>query len=273
VAKVAGLFFSHLWCDRVEGHYRRLVEETDGMVEWRVAFNPHNYPAPQLNIPYQAAEYSLPARYSEALRNGGILGGYMDTAIVPCVLALDADFTWVLEYDVDYSGSWGSLFEQFTDNRAGFLTTTVAAKPQSQTWYWWPTARAPSEVLESRMFRAFHPIMRLSSKFAQAYQQAVAEETWGGHAEFTLPTIAHWSGLGLEDIGGALPSTPDRWPYSNYVNDPSHPHLFPGTFRWRPSKAFYFHEAPAEFELPFKLYHPIKPAGAGGKAAPSEVTP
>ena len=72
--------------------------------------------------------------------------------------------------------------------------------------------------------------------------------------------LAATSGLRVKDVGGALASEPETWAAANYVNDPLHPFLRPGTFRWRPPQPFYVHEQPEGFPLPDKLYHPIKAA-------------
>ncbi len=248
----AGLFFSHMRSARIARHYARLVRETDGLIDWRFAYNPGSRPEPELCLAYERAELCMPTRCAEAARNGTIIGGYTDTLFIPCVLSLDADFTWVMEYDVDFSGCWRTLFEQYRDCDADLLTTTIASKPELPDWHWWRGARAPVGVPASRMFRAFHPIMRLSRRFARVYRRITLDSAWRGHSEFTLPTIAAFAGHRMQDLGGAEARSP------NYVNSPSHPSLGPGTFRWRPSRPSYFHETPRDFRLADKLYHPVK---------------
>ncbi len=260
--KAAGLFFSHLRTDRVERHYDRLVEETQGLVEWHFAYNPENKPAPRLDVAYQPAEQCMPRRCRRAVENGGILGGYTDTAMLPCMLALDSDFVWVVEYDVDFSGCWRELFAQFAANDADLLTTTLVPLEESQQWYWWHSARVPPNVTADCIFRAFHPIFRMSRRLAHIYREATENAEWDGHYEFLIPTVAATAGLRIEDIGGSRPDRPETWASSNYVNQPSDPHLTPGTFRWRPPQPRYFHEAPGDFGLSAKLYHPVKPETA-----------
>lgn len=263
----AGLFFSHRRSARIERHYRRLVRETEGLIDWRFAYNPGRRPEPELNLAYEPAELCMPTRYAEAVRNGGVVPGYTDTMSLPCVLALDADCTWVMEYDVDFSGCWRTLFEQFGDCDADLLTTTIGSKVDSPDWCWWRGAKAPAGVPASRMFRAFHPIMRLSRRFARVYRGVTLDPAWGGHSEFMLPTIAAFTGHRLQDLGGADAGSEAAWSSSNYVNSPSQDNLGPGTFRWRPTRPAYFHEAPGDFRLPDKLYHPIKaraPIGESG---------
>jgi hypothetical protein len=62
----------------------------------------------------------------------------------------------------------------------------------------------------------------------------------------------------VEDIGGDGPLTPPGRRHANYLNTPSDPELSPGTFVWRPAREHYFHERPDEFDLPGRLYHPVK---------------
>jgi hypothetical protein len=250
---------THVRSDRVEEHFSRLVRETEGLVDWIFALNPGKFPALEIGIACQPAAQSMPARYDEMMRNGGMLGGYLDTTLIPGILAIEADFTWVMEFDVDFSGRWSRFFRQFATDPADFLTTTIVRRPYSPDWRWWPGAKAPDTISSERMFRAFNPIMRVSRRYARLYKRTLAVEGWAGHYEFIMPTLAVSSGLHVMDIGGALASKPETWAGANYVNDPLHPFLRPGTFRWRPAQPFYFHEQTERFPLPDKLYHPIKP--------------
>jgi hypothetical protein len=257
--RTAGLFLTHVNSPRITEHYERLRRETAGLMDWTFAYNPGAHHGPDLGIPYPRAEYCMQARHAQAVKNNGVIGGYLDTVIIPCVLAIDAEFTWVMEYDVDFSGRWRMFFDQFDPHLADLLTTTVTSKLNSPDWYWWRNATLPEEIPNNQMFRAFLPILRISRQFAQAYRSITQDRRWGGHYEFLLPTIAVSEGFQLRDIGGAGADQPEKWASSNYVNDPSRHDLGPGTFLWRPARPSYFHEAPEDFELLDKLYHPIKP--------------
>ncbi|MDQ4087167.1 MAG: hypothetical protein M3177_04020 [Pseudomonadota bacterium] len=256
--RTAGLFFSHVRGARIDAHYARLVRESGERIEWRFVRNRGNHPAPRSDLPCQAPRNCLPLRYREAMLNGGVVGGYLDTAIWPCLLSIDAEFTWVMEYDVDFSGSWGSFFERFQDDDADLLTAWICSRPEADEWFWWRSARAPAVISEARMLRGFHPLIRVSRRFAEAYRRIVADPGWGGHYEFTLPTVAVAAGLRLGDIGGGGPSPACR-------------HLTRETFRWKPAQPFYFHEAPEQFPLPEKLYHPVKPQTLAAPRQPSRL--
>ena len=262
MVRTAGLFLTHVRSERIERHYSRLVRDTEGLVDWHFAFNRGSLPAVELDVPYQPPDRCMRDRHAEMLRHGGVIGGYGDTVLIPPILAIDADFTWVMEYDVDFSGHWSAFFRQFADNRADLLTTTIIPRPQCSDWYWWRNAVAPDEISSERMYRGFHPMMRLSRRFARLYRQALAGGQWSGHYEFLMPTMGAALGLRVEDIGGALASRPETWGPANYVNNPLDPLLRPGTFRWRPAQRLYFHEQPGRFPVPNKLYHPVKPRTA-----------
>jgi hypothetical protein len=121
-------------------------------------------------------------------------------------------------------------------------------------------------VSEATSYRAFHPIMRISRRFAEAYCGLMADPAWQGHYEFTLPTAAAAARFALEDIGGSGPFVRQARRDRNYANNSRDGFLRPGTFLWRPSRASYFHEAPAAFQQADMLYHPIKTGVADWEA-------
>lgn len=198
------------------------------------------------------------------LRNGGVQNGYMDVVIVPRALELDAPFVWAMEYDVDYSGDWRRFFEQFTASNADLLTSTITSREETPLWWHWRTARSPSP---HENYRAFHPVMRLSRRFLEAYAARMGTPGWEGHYEYILPTFAAATGLTLEDLGGTSRFCPAERKGLNYRNTPGNRKLSPGTFVWRPALPFYFHERPELFLQPDMLHHPVKPAVANWEAA------
>jgi hypothetical protein len=182
----------------------------------------------------------------------------MDVAILPCVLALPADFVWVMEYDVDFSGNWEYLFCQFADNRADLLTSSLLPHDACPDWYHWQFARMPDQVPPNHMIRGFHPIMRISRRFAEGYISCLERGEWEGHYEFTLPTIGVSEGYAVEDIGGDGPFCPPSRRSKNYRNTPTVDDLGPGTLIWRPSRQSYYQDAPEAFEENNLIYHPVK---------------
>jgi hypothetical protein len=210
----------------------------------------------------------MPTRHGRVGSNGGVVGGYLDVVFIPCVLAVPARHVWVMEYDVDYSGSWHDFFSQFARVNADVLTTTLAHESDYPDWNWWAEASAPDWVDRADFVRGFHPLMRLSRRFAHRYAVMMADSSWRGHYEFTIPTAAVASGSSIEDLGGLGRFTPEGRAI-NYVNEPSNLKLSPGTYVWRPARGKYFHEAPASFAEANQLYHPIKPDIAAWDTKPS----
>ncbi|CAO3362671.1 hypothetical protein [Azospirillum palustre] len=258
-AKVAGLFVCHVRSERIERHFRRLVDQTGHMIDWHFMFNPGNRAEPQVDFAYRPPDSCMPARYREMAAHGGVQRGYLDVAIIPCVLSLDADFVWVIEYDVDYSGDWAQLFDQFSRNASDLLTTTIQPLAASRNWYYWQSAAMPASVSPDLVHRAFHPIMRLSRHFARTYGLIMSVAGWRGHYEFTLPTVALAGGFTVEDIGGQGPLCPPARRGTNYENTPQDECLRPGTLIWRPSCPRYFAEDPSGFSRSNMIHHPVKP--------------
>jgi hypothetical protein len=198
-------------------------------------------------------------RLDDALQNGRLQMGYMDLVLLPLALRTTRSKVWLLEYDVDYSGHWATLFEQFRNNSADLLTTTVHSEAYDPSWAFWPTALHPANISSELKTRSFLPLCRVSRAFLHRYRDAVSTGEWRGHYEFLFPTIARAHRLSIEDIGGNGPFTPTERLNRNYENT-GRGHLSPGTFAFRPSRSFYFHEKPDQFERANMLFHPIKPS-------------
>ena len=259
IVPVQGLFLSHIRSTRIERHFDRLVRQTEGLVHWCHA---HDSGDQRL----RSAD-AMPHRHARMIRNGGVQGGYMDVVIIPRALELQAPFVWAMEYDVDYSGDWRDFFGQFDDCDADLLTSTIVSPREDPNWRYWHTGRSPYPTGRRDDHRAFNPVMRLSRRFLEAYAASLRAPGWEGHYEYTLPTFALTEGFTLEDIGGSLRFCPPERQGRNYWNTPTHRSLSPGTFVWRPSLPFYFHEKPELFERPDMLHHPVKPAVSNWESA------
>ena len=255
----AGIFFTHVRSPRVRRHFRRLVAESGGQVTWHFIFNPDAGARPTAPFAYDDPADVMAGRYRAMERNGGVQGGFLDTALFPVLRALRADHLWVMEYDVDFAGRWGDLFAPFADNDADLLTTTLMYRHQDPNWSHWPKAKAPAWVPEDRMVRALHPLMRLSRELVNWYPTAMADTEWAGHYEFTLPTSALAAGARIEDLGGDGPFTPPERRGLTYLGRTPAGSPDGITFGFRPVRPRYFHEAPEQFDRPGMVYHPVKP--------------
>lgn len=254
-----GLFVSHLDTVRIRAHFERLREQSADLVDWVFLLNPSALAEPRCESAWplrQHAATCLPGRYQRMIDDGGVLSGYMDMVLVPAALSAPSRHVWLIEYDVDYSGHWRDFFVQFRHNRADLLTTTVVRRDRCPEWFHWGSAVCPPAVRARQQFRAFLPLTRVSQRFLQHYCAQLADARWQGHYEFLFPSVAAHTGLRIEDLRRRRPWWGGGPP--NYLNQPRHGWLTPGTFLWRPSRAHYFHEAPQQFERLGMLHHPIK---------------
>ena len=158
----AGIFLTHELSPRVQRHFQRLVDETGPLVEWHLVYNEGNRPYPSTTIPYADPATVMPRRFGHSNAVGMIEGGYLDVMIIPLVMAVAAPHVWVMEYDVDFSGSWSDLFCQFRDVDADLLATSLRYRAELPHWGWWPHCQAPPSVDDSDYVRGFIPMMRLS---------------------------------------------------------------------------------------------------------------
>lgn len=257
--QVHGLFLYHQANAATERHFARLVAETRGLVHWHRLYNPGGGAEPQTDLALGHPALLMPRRFAAFARNpGGVQGGFADVAILPAVLATGAAFVWVMEYDVEFSGDWGTFFSQFQRNHADFLSTSLTSQREIRKWFHWPTARAPAGVHRLWRFRAFNPLMRLSRRFALGYVAALRDPDWRGHYEFTLPTIAIANGFTVEDIGGTSRFCPRDRRGRHYTATPDGQTGSPGSFVWRPAIPGYFRDRPELFAGRDLLYHPCK---------------
>jgi hypothetical protein len=254
-----GIFLTHRRSPRIRAHYQRLVSETGGLVRWHFVFSHDSGPRPTAGFLSPDPAHVLPQRYRAMEEHGGVQGGYLDTLLFPLLLGLAARHLWVLEYDVDYAGSWADLFTRFADNDADLLTTTLMYRNERPAWPWWDGAEAPDWVTEDRWLRSLNPLMRVSQDLVDAYCVAMADDRWRGHYEFTLPTAALVAGHRIEDLGGDGVFTPESRRSQIYVGKSPHGKPDDLTFGFRPVRRRYFHESPESFEKPGFLYHPVKP--------------
>jgi hypothetical protein len=257
----AGIFLTHHRYPRVRRHFERLVRESGHLVTWHFVYSGDTGARPRAPFAYPDPARVLPGRYRAMLLNGGVYGGFLDALFVPVLTALPADHLWLIEYDVDYAGSWDDLFSEFRDNDADLLTTTLMYKSEHPQWPHWKTAGTPSWVREDQLVRALNPLMRVSRRLLGTYAVAMADEHWRGTYEFLLSTVAVVSGARVEDLGNQGSFTPPERHLRIYTGKSPLGQPDDMTFRFRPARPRYFHEAPETFEKLNMVYHPVKPPG------------
>jgi hypothetical protein len=254
-----GIFLTHQRSSRIRRHFQRLVKESGHLITWHFVFSQDTGARPRAPFVYEDPAQVLAARYRAMVAHGGVQGGYLDTLMIPVLRALPADHVWVFEYDVDFAGSWDTLFGQFADNDADLLTSTLMYRSEQPQWNHWKWAKAPAWVRESQMVRSLNPLMRVSRRLLSTYAVAMADEQWQGHYEFTLPTAALVSGARIEDLGNEGSFTPPERRSQIYVGKSPAGRPEELTFGFRPVREEYYHEAPETFQTPGMLYHPVKP--------------
>jgi hypothetical protein len=255
----SGIFLTHRRSPRIRRHFERLVAESGPLVRWHLVYSHDTGPRPTTRIPADDPADVLATRYRAMEAHGGVQGGYLDTLMLPLLRALRGDHLWVCEYDVDFSGRWDEFFGRYAGHDADLLTTHLMRRSEHPQWPHWEHAGAPAWVPEDGWVRSLNPLMRVSRRLVNAYCVAMADESWRGHYEFTLPTAALAAGLDLEDFGGETSFTPEERRGTAYVGRTAEGRPPGMTFGFRPVRRHYFEERPEAFERPGLLYHPVKP--------------
>jgi fermentation-respiration switch protein FrsA (DUF1100 family) len=165
----------------------------------------------------------------------------------------DYDYYWVIEYDVRFTGAWGSFFNTFSSFDHGFISSVISPYHEQPEWVWWSTLTHPQQKIPLQAcWRAFNPIYRISGA-ALDYIDRALSNGWQGHHEVLLPTLLHHKGFKLLDFGGAgsfvAHGMENRYYLSENNRDGT---LCGGTMQFRPI----FRREGSLWE---KLYHPVKP--------------
>lgn len=160
-----------------------------------------------------------------------------------------ADYYWIIEYDVRFSGKWSVLFDHFKEYDEDMIASHITRYHQEPEWYWWDISHPDKFIPKEDRIRSFNPIYRISSE-AHAFLEQTLKSGWEGHNETTFPTLLYHNGYGLLDFGGDSDfaaqrnrfyiSRSDRWG-----------NLYTGTMRYRPATK-------SEGFRKNKLYHPVK---------------
>jgi hypothetical protein len=168
----------------------------------------------------------------------------------------DYDFTWVIEYDVAFTGDWSRFFSAFADSEADFLGTCLRTPAEDPHWVCWPSLRGgPDEArLAQAATAALLPVFRVSRRLLRAMDDAYTQG-FGGHVEATWPTLARARGFVIEDIGGdgpfVRPGNRNRF-YTSSMSSARQFYLAPGTYFAKP--AMYRPGRRRD-----TLWHPVKP--------------
>jgi hypothetical protein len=263
VSRQAILYLSHDVNNAVWRTYERLKKECSIFADTYFILNlssdsiPPDAEGTVPITPTQRAELGHPSR-------AGAVGWWMDTSLSHKLVVQSGidqailtfrkikpgyDYYWLVEFDVEFSGCWTTVFNAFSDNTSDLLCTNMHRYETNPTWGWWKCLVWPNEP-KPEVIRGFLPFARLSAK-AMDTIIAAGQSGIDGFYEIMWPTVLRRHGLVIEDIGGDGPfvrsNNVNRWYTSTLTNDT----LSPGTFvarpiRFRPGR------------MANKLWHPIK---------------
>lgn len=260
---IAILLATHRIDDTVVEQYRKLQAEAGPECSVFVLYDNSqgNWPAVSAGLDLQGHPFSWDEIYARGYkidfyRRGDLhwLGHNDLTTLSFWRANPDYDFYWFIEYDVRFSGHWRRFFDEFHDNRADLLTTTLVRKRDVPDFYWWASFKSPKWFFrQHHLLRAFLPVYRISQQ-ACALLDATSQAGWRGHHEVKVPTVLLYHGLQLEDLGGRGEFVPHQRVNKFYTNDPTCAALDSGTFRFRPV----MEELGLQSDM---LWHPVKPGG------------
>ena len=168
------------------------------------------------------------------------------------------DYYWSIEYDVRYSGSWLTLFEQLALSQADLLATNVYDYKDLRNWPQWSNFDWSTQNIENEgKCKAFLPFCRLSRR-ALLVLDVAFRQGLTGHFETTFATVCRLKGLLIEDVGGYGPYTPESRQGKHYTSTPNADSLSPGSFVFRPAiRDLDFENLKSLFNEAL-LFHPIK---------------
>ncbi len=162
-------------------------------------------------------------------------------------------YYWNVEYDVRFTGDWGTFFGFFREKEEDFISTHLQSREECPEWARWGQMHGPGSGIPCReRLKAFNPIYRISDRALAALQEPLRNGLCGHH-ELLLPTWLHHRGFPVADLGGA-----GRFTYPEARNrfytpcDPQDSWYQGSTMRYRPVYA------EGETILPAMLYHPVK---------------
>lgn len=257
------LFLTHRWSPSIAAHYERLKRQASRVLDVLLVYQipPSSAPPvaadPDVVVTVAEIAAAFPGRFAER----GSEWAFYCADLVWMTAAVKApvsgyDRVWVLEYDVDFSGDWGTFFRQVLDYEGDLLG--IDLRPLSATPGWWNSGgyRQPAGMPEPLI--GFFPAVRVSRALIAAYHRDLEAEDWAGHFEMVLPSFAASKGFAVKEIGGHSDYTPVERRGLHYTTPPMVGKVA-ATFTFRPPRSFhYFAESPTGFRQRDRLYHPIK---------------
>src|SRR5699024_8947745 len=113
----------------------------------------------------------------------------------------DANYYWVIEYDVRFTGQWSVLFDHLAASGADLITSNISNYNIMPDWGWWNISHPELSIARKERIRSFNPIYRISREVVKFLERAFMSG-WKGHYETTFPTLLYHNGFQLLDFGG-----------------------------------------------------------------------
>jgi hypothetical protein len=169
------------------------------------------------------------------------------------------EYYWNVEYDVVFSGNWHTFFDAFSHIDTDYIASHIHAYAEESVeenskWPWWQSLfLVDIDLPRCEFFKAFNPVYRLSNRAAAMLDKTLSVGN-KGHNEVMIPTMVHYNGYSIGDMGGSgsyvLPGFQGR-----FYTDPREGDFcyYPSTLRFRPI----FTDS-QEIDILDKLYHPVK---------------
>ena len=262
------VFVTHIWSPRIARHFERLRREAGTVLPVFLAFHqtdksvdPPEGMSPDIVVRNEDAAAVTPYRFQDHVARGSLAtSGYVD--IVWITILLDRRLAaferlWLIEYDVDFSGDWASLFGPLASRDGDLLAAYVRTKSQHPHWPHWPSLSQPSTGPVDPT-AAFMPISRYSRKLLETARQVLAVPGWQGHLEVVLPSLAMAHGFTVVDIDDGGVGGPRRRLGHYYTADFANSETIISTHSARPRGFSYFVDWPWLFRRPDTIYHPVK---------------
>ncbi len=249
-------FFTHLFDDEIERRYLKLRADLAGLAEVFIFSQggsriPDRYRDRTYFFDYDAIRSRAARVIGDQLLPGNVhlveLDFYKNHP--------GFDYYWFIEFDVEFSGDWATLFRAVRDDRADLLAAHVRGFHEEPRWPWWETLDLPGCTLpRAEWVRAFFPVYRMSSAGFRAIDKCV-RLGWTGHFEGLVPCAIRSESLSISDLGGAGQWTPKerRHRFYSSLSYDGGGTLAAGTLRHRPPQG--------RLRLrPDTIFHPVKAA-------------
>jgi hypothetical protein len=259
MTKTALLWMTHVWSDELKREFEKFLE-------LHYPDSPDIWLLPDANI---SRKHNLSGQYGrcfefdvnslfqrlpyQRLEGKGLLHNTHFPLMDFYLNHPSYDYYWYIEFDVRYTGNWGSFLQQFDPKDDEFITSHIRCFSDEPDWYWWDSMNHPiKEIPKEHYIRSFNVIFRISRR-ALDYIHGQLSDGWRGHCEVTFPTLLHNGSYKIRDFGGD-----GRFVYQNMVNRNYTSHagkkglLNPFcSVHWRPSSS---HTGLRRN----RIYHPVK---------------